>query len=358
MSGRWVRESRRGGSAAGAAAAGPDAAPRLEPPLGQGPTFAAWLARARRLSLPHALVVEGPRGAGKTTVAKWLTAALLCPSELDPDGPCGVCRTCSLVASDQHADVHVLDLAQDDEDKEANKHLKKSFYVISVDQVRHAQEVLSRHAVEGRARVLRIDDADCMEEPAQNALLKTLEEPGQATFLLLETSSPEKLLPTVRSRVQRLRVRPLDPATIAREISRRLDGGLSPRPRAVELARGSLGAALDLHTEHAVQLHDLVLGVLDSTKGLRPIALADAVLQASKERRSEQDAARKFLWLLRSELRARRDALASSAAGSYPAATSEPWTTWLELTLAAERDLHLQIPAEQVLAACLLQFEA
>jgi DNA polymerase-3 subunit delta' len=355
MTGKWVKEGRRGAAVGTSAAAEPA---RLEAPLGQGPTFEAWLRRARRLSLPHALVVEGPRGGGKTTVAKWLTAALLCPSELDPDGPCGVCRVCSLVANDQHADVHVLSLAEDDADKEANKHLKKSFYVISVDQVRHAQAALQRHAVEGRARVLRIDDADCMEEPAQNALLKTLEEPGQATFLLLETSSPEKLLPTVRSRVQRLRVRPLDQPTLLREISRRLGDPSQVRSRMVELARGSLGAALDLHTEQAVQLHDLVLAMLDGTKGLRPLAIADAVLQQSKERRFEQQAARKFLWLLRSELRARCCALAQQAAGSYPAATSEPWTSWIELTLSAERDLDLQIPAEQVLAACLLQFVA
>lgn len=350
MSARWQRESKRGATAAPGAVT---ETPRLEFPRGQGATLAALLRRARRLELPHALVVEGAPGVGKTTVMKWLTAALLCPSEFDVEGPCGVCRTCARVAGDQHPDVHVLDLARDEADKEEHK---KSFYVIKVDQVRAAQEVLQRHAVEGRARVVRIDDADCMEEAGQNALLKTLEEPGPATFLLLESASPEQLLPTVRSRVQRLRVLPLDEATLVAEIARRRPDSSLPRERVVPLARGSLGLLLELLTEQAVHLHDVVLEVLGANKGLRPIALAAAALEGCKARQEEQAAARRFLWMLRAELRRRRDSLAAAPAGSYPGTPSEPWTTWLELTLAAERDLDLQIPPEQVLAACLLQF--
>lgn len=352
MSARWVRETKRG-NAAGEAAGAP-APTRLPAPLGQGETLRALLLRARRLELPHALVVEGAPGVGKTTVARWLTAALLCTSDLDPDGPCGMCRTCTRIAADVHPDVHVVDRAADEQDKEEND---KSFYVVKVDQIRRAQDTLLRHAHEGRARVLRIDDADRMEEEAQNALLKTLEEPGVATFLLLEAAMPDRLLPTVRSRVQRLRVVPLSAEAIARGIPQFLAPGTAVRPAALALARGSLGTAIELHTERAVQLHDLVAAMLETTKGLRPVATARAVLEGCRERRQEQEAARQFLWLLRSELRARRDALAVAEDGSYPGAPAEPWTSWLELLLAAERDLDLQIPPEQVLVACLLQLQ-
>ncbi|MBL9078548.1 MAG: hypothetical protein JNL08_13645 [Planctomycetes bacterium] len=327
----------------------------LQRPLGQGAALAHFLRRARRLELPHALVVEGAKGGGKSTVVRWLAAALSCPSELDTDEPCGMCRVCSRIASGGHPDVHVVDRARDEDDR---KEHGKSFHVIKVGQVRQAQEALLRHAVEGRARVVCIFDADAMEEPAQNALLKTLEEPGPATFLLLEASRPEQLLPTVRSRVQRLRVLPLAEAMLRRELQQRIPQRAEWHDAAVRLANGSLGRALLACTERAVQLHDLVRAVLATTNGLRPLATAAAVLQGERELRSAGDAARLFLWLLRAELRARSSALAESAAGSYPAAAAEPWTSWLESTLAAERDLDLLIPPEQVLTACLLDLRA
>jgi DNA polymerase III delta' subunit len=350
VSAHWQREGKRA-----AAAAEPAPAVRLAPPLGQGVLLAAWVARARALRLPHAVVVEGARGSGKTTVLQWLAAALLCPSELDTEGPCGVCRTCLRVAADLHPDLHVITRAQDEDD---HKQEKKSFYVLKVGQIRAAQDRLTRSPVEGRARVLVIADADTMEEEAQNALLKTLEEPGRDTFLLLEAARPEQLLPTVRSRVQRLRVLPLADAVLAEEIRRRIAPPPQRLEAAVALAAGSLGLGLLAGTERVVQLHDLVRAVLATTQGLRPVATARAVLAGADERRHELEQARTFLWLLRAELRAQGYGLAASAAGSYPAPQTEPWTSWLELTLAAERDLDLLIPPEQVLTACLVGFVA
>jgi DNA polymerase-3 subunit delta' len=351
----WVKEGR--GRGAGSGGGGGDESggdgighARLQMPLGQGEAFARWLGQARALRLPHGFLVEGARGSGKSTVIDWLAAALLCPSELDRDGPCGVCRTCTRIANRQHPDVHVLDLAQDEAER---KELKKSFYEITVGQVRQAQELLARHAVEGRARVLVVEDADHLAEEGQNALLKTLEEPGVATFLLLEASRPEQLLPTVRSRVQRLRVLPLPADVLEREIFRRLPAAAARVPDAIALSGGSLGQALAACTERAVQLHHLVQAMLADVHRLRPVATARAVLQNVEERRHELDAAREFLWLLRAELRRRTSALAAAADG---ASSAEPWTTWLELTLAAERDLDLLIPPEQVLTACLVQF--
>lgn len=350
MTGRWTRESRHG-----AAAPAPSAPPRLVAPLGQGAMLLHWQRLARTLALPHALVVEGAPGTGKSTVMRWLAASLLCPSDLDQSGPCGSCRTCMRVAAGAFPDVHLVDRARDEDDKEENK---KSWYVIAVDQVREAQEILLRRPVEGRARVLLIADADTMEEAAQNALLKTLEEPGDATFLLLEARRPERLLPTVRSRVQRLRLVPLDDTAIRRELGNRLPARAAVFERAIGLARGSLGQALAVCTEQVVQVHDLVLAVLATTKGLRPLETARLALEGFPERHEAVRAARLFLWLLRSELRRRIDGLAAATADSYVAALAEPWTTWLETTLAAERDLDMQIPPDQALVACLVEFAA
>jgi DNA polymerase-3 subunit delta' len=353
MSTQWRREGRAAAPAGGDA---PPPAKRLIAPLGQGEPLARWTALARALVLPHGFVVEGPRGVGKSTVIDWLTAALCCPSDLDPDAPCGVCRTCTRVANGVHPDVHLVDRAHDDADR---AEWKKSFYVIKVDQVRRAQELLQHHSLEGRARVLVIADADCLEEEGQNALLKTLEEPGAATFLLLEATRPERLLPTVHSRVQRLRVRPLDDTALRGALHRLVPEHSVRHDAAVAVAGGSLGQALLACTERVVQLHDLVAKALAAPDRLRPVATARAVLAGcGGERRVEIDVARTFLWLLRAELVRARDALATEEATPYGAAPAEPWTTWLERTLAAERDLDLLIPPEQALTCCLVSFAA
>ena len=326
---------------------------RLQAPLGQGEALTRWTTLARKGTLPHGFLVAGPRGAGKSTVMGWLAAALLCPSDLDPAHPCGVCRVCTMVANGRHPDVHLLDLAHDDADRKA---WKKSFYVITVEQVRRAQTALQRHAVEGRARILWIEDADCLDEEGQNALLKTLEEPGAATFLLLEASRPERLLPTVHSRLQRLSVLPLAEPVLRQQLQQRIPQSAIHFERAIAVARGSLGAAILACTEHAVQIHDLVQSMLAEPDRLRPVAVARAALAGQAELHQKLDTARMFLWLLRAELAGRRDALADDAPAIYGGPSAEPWTTWLEHTLAAERDLDLLIPPEQVLCACLLSF--
>lgn len=352
MSKKWVREAKR----KSASKQEPDAAPRMNKrlvrPLGQGEAFERWLRAARQLQLPHGLVIEGAPGIGKTTVLQWLTAALLCPSDIDENEPCGMCRTCTRIANDLHPDVHVVRRPRDDIEFVQKE---TSFHRITVHQVRAVQEELQRHAVEGRARVATFVEADHLQDDAQNMLLKTLEEPGEATFLILEVARPEQLLPTVRSRVQRLRVLPVPDSVILGELEQRIPQQLGRFGEIVAAAKGSLGLALSAGTEQAVQLHDLVREWLDSTQDLRPFAIARAALSGAEERRHEIRSARMFLWWMRAELRGRRDALASSAEGSYPAESLEPWTTWLERTLQADRDLDLQIPPEQVLTACLVQ---
>lgn len=354
MSKKWVKEPKRK-SASAQPEPEPQLPKRLVRPIGQGQAFENWLRLARRLELPHGLVIEGARGAGKTTVLQWLTAALLCPSELDETEPCGMCRTCTRIANDVHPDVHVVRRPRDESEFVTKE---TSYHRITVHQVRALQDELQRHSIEGRARVATFVEGDHLQEDAQNMLLKTLEEPGSATFLLLEVSRPEQLLPTVRSRVQRLRVLPLADDVLRKELEQRNIGLLDRFDGIVAAAQGSLGLALAAGTERAVQLQDLVLGWLDQTKDLRPFAIAREVLQGAEERRFENDQARMFLWLLRSELRRRMDGLASSSEGSYPAMSLEPWTTHVERTLQAERDLDLMIPAEQVLTACLVQMLA
>lgn len=317
---------------------------RLVAPLGQGAPFLRAVRAARAERLHHALVISGPSGSGKSTVARWLAAALLCPSDLDTEQPCGMCRTCRRVQSGAHPDLHVL--SPEPEKRE-----------IRVDAVRTLLDSLLHHAVEGRGKVVVVDPASALNVEGQNAMLKTLEEPSARTWILLPTSRPEHLLPTVRSRSERLGVRRLDEATIRREMQARIPQRAAYFEAAIRTARGSLGQALAACTEHAVQLQDLVAELTVASKGLRPMAVVRQVLSTQEGPGSGPAAARAFLTAVRAHASARLSALASQTEGSYPAAQSRPWTDLLTLALCAEQDLDVQIPPEQALVGLLLHWQ-
>ncbi len=316
---------------------------RLVTPLAQGALLARVTRQARSLRMHHALVVAGPQGSGKSVVARWIAAALLCPSDLDSEMPCGVCRTCRRVQSGAHPDLHVLSPEPDKRE-------------VKVDAVRVLLDTLLRHAVEGRARVVLLDPASALNIEGQNALLKTLEEPGQDTYLLLATSRPELLLPTVRSRCERLGLRRLDDDVLARELARRIPGRERFFTKAILGARGSLGRALEACTEQAVQVQDLVQEVCDRSKPLRVSHSIRQLMALGDGPGSSQILARAFLKSVRDYGSQQLRALASDADGSYPAAQSQPWTDLLTLALCAEQDLDVQIPPEQALTGLLLQW--
>src|SRR6185295_15023404 len=114
-----------------------------------------------------------------------------------------------------------------------------------VDQVRDAIDRTGYRPFEGRRRVIIFDNADAMLVEAQNALLKTLEEPPPSSMFVLVTSRPDVLLPTVRSRCQRLRFGRLAPADVAAVLIRDHDYADSAAHAAASLSDGSVGRALE-----------------------------------------------------------------------------------------------------------------
>jgi DNA polymerase-3 subunit delta' len=205
---------------------------------------------------PRSYLFVGPERVGKATLALQLAQALNCeqtvgarrasplrpdsdggpePSASDPS-PCGECRACTRIAAGIHSDVHTIsfDIADDG----------RTLTEISVDQVRELERSVALAPYEGRTRVVIIDPADAMSISAQNAFLKTLEEPPpHAAFVLIATNE-DALLPTIHSRCRRVEFR-LAPAS---DVEAALTSeGVEPERAALlaRLARGRVGWALE-----------------------------------------------------------------------------------------------------------------
>jgi DNA polymerase-3 subunit delta' len=239
-----------------------DALPvRSNPDLYGHDAAAATLERAARSGrLPHAWMAAGPPGIGKATLgyrfAKWLMAggaetapvAGQPPLHLAPDHP-----TFRRIAAGAHADLRALRPNADGGVKQ----------LIRVDDVRAAIRFLAMTPAEGGWRFVLVDSAEAMPPQAANALLKTLEEPPPRAVLMLTTTAPDRLLPTIRSRVRRLDLSPLAPEALDPLLARLLPAlGAAERAALGRIAEGSAGRALALAEGEGLALQTLVEEVL------------------------------------------------------------------------------------------------
>ncbi|MEW6252074.1 MAG: DNA polymerase III subunit delta' [Planctomycetota bacterium] len=197
----------------------------------------------------HAYLLEGPEGVGKELAARALAARLLCEAEtrpLDADA-CGDCRACRLLAAGNHPDFHLIHRGLHKFHPDRVIRGGKGLFLV-VDLIRQFLiEPAAMKPAQGRRRVFIIRDAERMNEQAQNALLKTLEEPPGAAVLILITSSATRLLPTIRSRCQVVPFQHLPAVFVSAQLVGR--AGLAP-PDAAALAglsEGRLGIALRWH---------------------------------------------------------------------------------------------------------------
>jgi DNA polymerase-3 subunit delta' len=188
-----------------------------------------------RGTLPPSLLLAGPRGIGKRLTATAIATTLNClrprPTNAFETDACGECPSCRRIARGVHPDVVVL------EPEESG--------AIKIDQVRGVIDRANYRPFEGRRRAVIVDEADALVPQAQNALLKTLEEPPSASVFLLVSSMSDALLPTVRSRCRPLRMGELTSVEIAEVLIRDHQYSESDARVAAAEAGGSVGRALE-----------------------------------------------------------------------------------------------------------------
>ena len=210
----------------------------------------------------HALLFVGPRGSGKRTMARLFAQAVFCAGR---DKPCGVCPACKRFLAGSHPDVKTL------------RPQKRS---IGVEAVRELIDALALRPYEGDRHVVLIEQAESMTPSAQNALLKTLEDPsGDALFFLI-SDAPGALLSTIVSRCQTVRFHDLSVEACAEVLVGR---GVDPARAAslAGMAQGSVGRALEIDDEW-MDLRERVIRSLEALRGPDSVAGAAVPLEAEK----------------------------------------------------------------------------
>lgn len=336
----------------------------VSPPLGHEEVVRG-LWRATDLGrLPHALLFEGPAGVGKFRAAQWFVQGLFCDTRAGDAGPCGACGPCRRFAARSHPDLYVLDPLELELES-----IPVGAIVQRDDGNEPVCDFLSLRAMEGGMRAVLVREFERANTQAQNALLKTLEEPGESTLLLLESSRPDLLLETVRSRCVTVRFEGLSAAEARQVLAAHGVSG----PSAESLARwaeGSPGRALALEREGAAGLRALLAQVLGG--GLDPLEATGSLLELPGEFSGKTPAAqvrmrvRAALDLCAAVLRDGLRHCAGVAAEELPhgdlvEAQHEPEAFWrgaLRQVVALRGEVELNLPPEGILDRALLALGA
>jgi len=197
------------------------------------------IARGR---IPHAYLFYGMKGIGKKTTAIALAKTLNCKD--GKSDSCDICAACRKIDHGNHADLFLI---------------RPEGIFIKIEEIRKLQNQAKYRPFEGKKRIFIIEDAERMNIPAANALLKTLEEPGPSNILVLTTSRPYLLPPTITSRCQKIRFSPLRKDIIVAFLKERfaLDEELSLT--LASSSEGSIGRVLKMRDESYITLkRDLI----------------------------------------------------------------------------------------------------
>ncbi|HRP62428.1 MAG TPA: AAA family ATPase [Phycisphaerales bacterium] len=283
--------------------------------LGQPHAIEVLRAALRSQRVHHAWIFSGPLGVGKFTTAVEFARLLLDPDaaptltgeiESDPHSACSL-----LIDAGTHPDLHIIrkELARFSDDRQLRE---KKLTNMPLDVLREnmiggrdgGEAPAYRTAMRGHGKVFIIDEAELLENTAQNAMLKTLEEPPAETFIILITSRPERLLPTIRSRCQHVRFTSLDDCAMQAWVTQaKLDCPREELEWIIRFADGSPGVAL-IAAEYGFASWDRTLAPMltEIDRGRFPVAMGEtlaalveefAVAWVKKHDNASKDAANK-----------------------------------------------------------------
>ena len=227
--------------------------------------------RAGNNHFSHCYILEGPSGSGKKTLAKLLSAAMECQSS--GELPCGQCPSCRKALKNEHPDIITVD---------------SDTATIPIRLIRDMQADAYILPNEGKRKIYLLPRAQDMQAPAQNALLKLLEEPPAYCAFILMTDSMEKLLETVRSRAVTLTLSPLSREQLYAALVKQ-EPKASPEElaRAMDKSEGYLGAALSLLHSPETALDRQVEEILSAFAAGDSLQLLTALLPLEKQKRQE-----------------------------------------------------------------------
>ena len=184
---------------------------------------------------PHAFIIEGETGSGRHTLARIIAAAALCENE---KAPCGQCRICDLIMRDGHSDVLTY---------------RPDGATFKIDSVREIRDNAFVMPIEAKRKVNILIDCDKMNEPAQNAFLKVLEEPPEFMVFILICQNAQGLLTTVRSRCVTLSVKNPEQREAADYIALKTGRNEADISEALENSHGNIGKAMDILSGEAAE---------------------------------------------------------------------------------------------------------
>lgn len=243
--------------------------------------------------LPHAMLLVGPAGVGKTVFAEQLAGLLLCESIAPDLTACGECQACTWLDAGNHPDYRRIEPEGDDEpeegtaEKASEKTRKRSQRVIRIEQIRELEPFVFVGSHRDGNRVVLITEAEAMNPAAANALLKILEEPPPSVYFIMVSSRQRILLPTIRSRCRIIAFGAPDIATATAWLA---SAGLERHAeRYLNLAGGAPMRVAQWNEQGHLAPIDALVDSLISAPG-DPIALAarwDALLKSESLFRME-----------------------------------------------------------------------